>query len=310
MVPTGWPVAADYEITGGLVVPLDERGRRISHHRVDERRLYMPVTRPELPGEFAKLAGKADADVLAGTADAAVLTFVRRYGLLGYADALTPLEAHALASARTTPTYDQFIDKSYDSTLVGDPVAWILGHAASVAFILALAGALDSPNNLRHIFEQRIVAEGDVEELRYVYAIRGWTRPRLGRQPVPNTNAERRATALRIIAWLLAKNLSGVTREIGMEATALASYFRFNNLLDQIYWMLADAVTGHRIRQCRECGRFFIAATDRVKYCPRPMGLRGVVSLCMHRAKVRTWRQQKTRRARRHLRSTPRRTSR
>jgi hypothetical protein len=241
----------------------------------------MPAAQPELPGEFAKLGGGDDKDVL---------TFVRRYGLLGYAEALTPFEENALRGARSTPNYDQFIDKSYDTELRGDPVAWILAHAEAAGFIFALAGGLDRPKELRRILEQRIVTEGDVDELRFVRAVRGRTRPKQGRLAVPRTDANVRETALGIIALILADNLSGVTRHVLAEENGLTSFFRFGNLLDHIYWMLADAATGRRVRQCPECGHFFIAETDRVKYCPRPMGLDGVSSLCMHRLKVRKWR--------------------
>jgi hypothetical protein len=294
LAPTGWPVAADYRIEDGLVVPCDERRQRIPHRALDAA--YMPQARPELPGEFAKVSGGDEKGVL---------MFVRRYGLLGYADALTPFEENVLRGTRSTATYDPLIDKTYNTELPGDPVVWILAHADTVGFILALGADLDRPKELRRIFEQKIVTDGDVDELRFVRAVRGRTRPKQGHLPVPQSDAQARATALDIIALALADNLAGVTRQVVRTVKGLASFFRFNNLLDHIYWMLADAVTGRRIRQCPECGHFFIAETDRVKYCPRPMGQQGVSSLCMHRMKVRKWRDRERRKQRRGVPPLP-----
>ena len=41
-------------------------------------------------------------------------------------------------------------------------------------------------------------------------------------------------------------------------APALVSGFQPRNLLDGIYWHLADAVVGGKCRMCLDCGRFFI----------------------------------------------------
>ena len=91
---TGWPVAADYRIEDGLVVPLDEHGKPARDRALDPT-VYMPQARPELPSEFARLSGGDEKGVLA---------FFRRYGLPGYAYALTPFEENALRAARSTPS--------------------------------------------------------------------------------------------------------------------------------------------------------------------------------------------------------------
>jgi hypothetical protein len=182
-----------------------------------------------------------------------VLRFVRRYGLPGYAHGLTRIEQHALRLAKDGDGHDPLIDKSYDPQLPGDPIAWILAHADTVRFVGALAAALDTPEELRCLFERRIVADNGREELRFVRAVRGRTRPKEGRLLVPDAKS-RRATALTIIALSLHDNLGGVSRSIGIEGTRLVSLFQPNNLLDSIYWLLADEVTSEQIRACEECG--------------------------------------------------------
>jgi hypothetical protein len=198
-------------------------------------------------------------------------------------------ERNILERAQSVPGYDPLIDKGYDVRLPGDPVAWILAHADSVQFVGALAAVLDAPDELRRLFERRIVADDAGEELRFVRAVRGRTRPKEGRLPAPDAKS-RRATALGIIALGLNDNLGGIARTIQVDGARLVSIFRPNNLLDSMYWLLADEVTRGQLRVCEECGHFFAATDERMKYCPPAIGLEGP-SRCMHRAKMRRWRQ-------------------
>ena len=78
-----WPVAEDYIIEKGFILPV--MGGKVVDPRSlmaltrEEKSLYLPMGRPELPGEFARLADEDEEKVL---------NFVRRYGLLGYHCAL------------------------------------------------------------------------------------------------------------------------------------------------------------------------------------------------------------------------------
>src|SRR5215470_8423529 len=73
-----WGIAEDYIVRNGLVVPVVEgqpATRPVPLQMLIRRRRYLPLSRPELPAEFAKVASGDES---------ALLGFVRRYGLLGY----------------------------------------------------------------------------------------------------------------------------------------------------------------------------------------------------------------------------------
>src|SRR3546814_14503652 len=82
--------------------------------------------------------------------------------------------------------------------------------------------------------------------------------------------------AHRIVKQMLRQNVSGVSRDFDDQVGApiFRSLFRFHNLLDCLYWHLFDAAGGGWIRQCTDpqCGAYFVAKSERVKYCPPPMG--------------------------------------
>jgi hypothetical protein len=101
--------------------------------------------------------------------------------------------------------------------------------------------------------------------------------------------------ALFIISDILNGNLSGCVRELipapnWDHPVRLDSGFSFHNLMDCIYWLLADAIVIAKVRHCLHCGKPIIAPSDRVKYCPPPMGSHSV-SPCMNRAKQQRFRE-------------------
>ena len=71
------------------------------------------------------------------------------------------------------------------------------------------------------------------------------------------------------------------------------SDFRYQALIEVIYWHLADTLTGRRIRRCKAqgCGGLFAQTDPRQLYCPPPIGVRGK-SRCAERERKR--RQRKT----------------
>lgn len=327
----GWAVAADYVLEDGGVVALSQR-RKIHASRALIDPTYFPLTRTELPAEFAKIASGSDDDVLA---------FVRRYGLLGYSVALTGFEQFTLTVARAggrkalnalerqprpdpwltqVMKPDVLIDLNYDTTLPGDPVAWVLAHAENVKLAGELGRALHEgdvkarADGIQAVLERRIVHTDTVGDVRQrgdfkglavsaPVARRGWSRPRVATFPVTSWDE----IALELVSFILTRNLGGVRRAIGfsVKTPRLVSLFAPQNLLDCIYWLLADAVTGTQLRACPDCGHFFVATHERMKYCPPPMGIQGP-SRCMNRAKVRRWREPETT-AKRTRKSRPRR---
>jgi hypothetical protein len=237
----------------------------------------MPMAQPELPHELAKARSGAEADLLA---------FVRRYGLLGYERAWSAEERAGVAALLG--------GDEEKSPGPGDPVSWFVAHARTVGLVLDLLGSLREGDAAVAQQVDRLVAKNDgAEVLRVVTAARGYLRPTSWDGPKPSTRPRDDAVAL--VQLALEPNLTGVIRTIGPrideEGGALQSWFRPRNLLDSIYWHLADSAEGGWVRRCAdpECGAFFVAKSDRVKYCPPPMGYRGV-SPCMNRHKQRVHR--------------------
>jgi hypothetical protein len=253
-----WPVADDYAIHDGVVLSLMQGAPTpVTAYPFSGASSYLPLTRPELPAEFAKVAAGDDASVLA---------FVRRYGLLSAYD-LIPSTA-------------------------GDPVAWIVAHARAVKLVSDLAWALDRPPDLARMVEGLTVREATGQESVIVLCPqRRETRPRVLIVPPDDP----RTMALGIIAHLMNPNLAGVSRQLRVEQSQLVSGFVPQRLLDFLYWLLADAIVDAKLRPCRACGRFFIATHRRMQFCPRPMGQWGV-SACMNRAKQARFKEAKAQR--------------
>jgi hypothetical protein len=264
---SAWWVADDYVVKEGFVIPL-VAGKPIEyidvHRGLRAMKQYMPMAHPELPAEFAKVDG--------GGRDAA-LTFVRRYGLPG-------LWRFQLGKARPNGP----------EPLCGDPLAWILAHARAVRLVGDLASELDNKDALVQRLEELRATDGTGWPIVFPFMPHEARYPSILKMKAAATPRE---TALRVIAWQLNDALRNVSRclgLVGVEPPRLESRFIFEDLIACIYWLLADHVVGGTIRRCRSCGRFFAATSDRVKYCPPPMGIEGP-SRCMNRDKVRRWRQ-------------------
>lgn len=246
---------------------------------------YAPINRPEVPGELAKVRSEADA-----------LAFAKRYGLLGFPDAdRTPPLGFAEVASPKLPSnlrrargWRAFLEqrRQHDQA-PGDPIDWFLAHAATVRTIAELGFFSDDKAQLIRYLDQYRVRRSSEEVIALRAARGGERRPDLIEFPV---NVGAPALARRIAAGLLNDNLARARRH--MNAETLQSQFGLRTLLDVVYWLLADALTGQQLRQCLACGGIFTATSDRMKYCPPPMGLDGP-SRCMNRAKVRKWRKEK-----------------
>ncbi len=260
------------------------------------------MAHPEIPSALVKAATGQESDILA---------FARHYGLLGYAQAWRFPEE--LIGAHT------WLKGSYDTTAarVGDPVAWVVAHARTVKLLVDLLGSLSDDAAIGMAIDQlkvrRSHADGShTEDLEYHAAERGYLRPRTTQV----ASMPPRDTALHIISTELRANLTGVSRTLIVERQndgrqGFTSLFTPCSLLDCIYWHLADAAVGGWVRGCANprCGAFFVAKSDRVKYCPPLMGNRGV-SPCMNRHKQQKHRDQNPKRSQQKLSTAERRNER
>mgnify|MGYP000867376666 CR=1 FL=1 len=272
-----WPVAEDYVIKKGFILPVLE-GKvvdpRTPIKSVKKESLYLPMGRPELPGEFARLADEDEEKVLA---------FVRRYGLLGYHCALRfPYE---VISADKMKMYN------YESP--GDPLNWVFAHAKAVNLIMHLAEALNRPDELK-IRLERLLVEEDLPSgqkrhfVSYLRPQRAFGLPGHARTSIELMGGYKK-TAIHIITDIINENLTGIARNLEMEWKeedndyGIVSFFSFRNLMDCIYWLISDAIVGGKVRSCEYCGKPFTAPDDKTKYCP-PLQWEKV-SRCMNRAK-------------------------
>ncbi len=274
MAPTAQCVDAEYQVLKGMLVGSG-----------DVETVYAALARPELPGQLARVR----------SADAAV-TFGRRYGLLGFHDQI--LDAGDVLG-RPEGGFRSQIERKR-RTPPGDPIEWVLAHAGVVRLVRELAHGLQRHDTqaLTHALDPyRVQREGET-----AVAVRiawpGESVPRLMEFPV---NVKIPALARRIVAHLVNDNLRARRR---VDRESLRPYFTLHALIDHVYWLLADEISGGRLRQCPSCGGIFTATDDRMKYCPPPMGLEGP-SRCMNRAKVARWRQSPKRRTRRPRRARP-----
>jgi len=278
-------VAENYRIDNGRVVPL-MKGKPADYLSLSRAHAseYMPLARPELPGKFAKIAGGSDNQIL---------EFVRQYGLLGYAQAYRSSEIHEWKIPRGALAQKLKNDgTSTRATLEGDPVPWILAHAATVNLVMELSAAIDDASQLDLRVQKLLVSQPSQpgsEIISFPMAIRGEMIPV---QAKWRKSKDLRENALDIILAILNHNLEGITRALAIDydekkrRKLLTSVFVPQNLLDCIYWHLANAVIGSQVRTCAysKCGRFFIATHQTMKYCPPSIGQKSV-SRCMDAAK-------------------------
>jgi hypothetical protein len=239
----------------------------------------MPLAHRKLPGEFAKLANGNTQNLL---------RFVQRYGHLGYAESFNWLELIGASSQRL-----------HNPKIQGDPVAWVLSHARQVNLVMGLRAALADNRAISARLQELVVKDSKTgaERLLLQVAQRGYTYPSESSFRIFD---DPRETALQIISTILNNNLDGIPRGIIIEWDAkkrrreLSSIFEPQNLLDSIYWLLADAVVMYTVKICKyhRCQRPFVATNERMEYCPPPIEpgkkidpLNPPVSPCLNRAK-------------------------
>jgi hypothetical protein len=282
-------VAPDYRIEGGHVCPVG-----------NTTATYLPARRHELPAALARVDG-----------DARVIDFVRRYGLLGYGQAYSPEERvgvrHLDVWFGIEGTERQAALRALGSSreareAPGDPVDWVLAHAATVRLVINLIGTFDDEAALRGVLQTlRVRDEQGVVGYAYQYAERGRREPHLYR--MIDLGGSPQEVAGQIVSHVLVANLSGTSRQIVADWGQAENRFQFvslfspRNLLDTIYWQLADVAVGGDVRRCADptCGAWFVATHAKMKYCPPPRGYyqpdddRDPVSPCMNRHKQRQY---------------------
>jgi len=175
---------------------------------------------------------------------------------------------------------------------------------------MGLRAVLDDNSAISARLQELVVKESKTgaESLLLQVAQRGYTYPSESSFRIFD---DPRETALQIISGILNNNLKGIPREIIIEWEArkrrreLSSIFDPHNLLDSIYWLLADAVVMYTVKICKyhRCQRPFVATNERMEYCPPSIEpgkeidpLNPPVSPCLNRAKQNKFRNKKRKR--------------
>ncbi len=301
-------VAADYEIVDGVVRAVEEPPAGTG-----EERTYFPMANPSMLGDFARLrVGDS----------ASLLTFTRRWGLLGY-DALSRRGTASLAL-----------------TSEGDPVAWVWAHLSGMQTALRLwkfwregdAAGAERLLRKREVSQQQWRALARVNTLlkdgKFVEAQalleRHLAKPHDSDESdravvVVSADGAKVAHTLynvstgegqpwfgvwNIIRSIINPNLRGVHPEIstfaGRSPDVPVVAQGWDAIMSVIYRHLFEVIASDQergeVEECRECTTPFIRTDGRQRFCPPPPGSRE--SLCAMRFHKREQRKRKDGRAR------------
>lgn len=257
MITQVWGVAENYMVRKDLLIQvgLEVRG-------------YDPMQEPSLPIELAALhEGKI-----------APARFASKYGLLGY-DRLVPREKR----------------------LGGDPIQWIGAHARAVFFSLDLVARINSGDTadlLEGLCGMPKDFYGSLAECRLLDFTwirgRGWLA-----HVIKSHSRERTGVTLHQICLsqvnttvltLINPNIASIRRELMTDHRGrVTSVFRFDAMIQCVYWQIADRLERGGIRRCKFCGRFFVPSGTKQRFCSPPSGVRR--SRCAQNYHVRRFRE-------------------
>jgi hypothetical protein len=243
------------------------QGRVIPQGAIRAR--YRPETCPELPQKLARLS-RGDT--------AAVLTFVRTYGLLGYAQ---------VAAA---------VGRREHSHAPGDPLAWIWAQAETVALCLLLTYGLQAGDDaaLQHglravLLPQPPQTEGGPRLI--VPAV--WDQPRVHiawSSPL-HSPEDWRTYARHIRREVVNAHLIGILPQLVDRGATDHPGCQFQALIAMVYWHLLQVGAQGVVQRCAEasCRACFVQTRRTQRFCPAEEPARD--SRCAVRARRRAGRQ-------------------
>ncbi len=270
-------VEEDYEVVDGGLRPTETRSG-------EGRRYYFPMAAPAILGDFVRMRIGDEASLL---------TFARRWGLLGY---------HNLT----------WLDTSWlDSQAQGEPVAWIWAHLSGIQTALRLWGfwrhdddaaltdflrrrpaSEEATHDLptvdrllkqrdfgaaqlvieRHCATPSADARGDPDSLIVVSA----DGPRVTPYSfdVRSPSGPPWSQAWNIVRRVINPNLSGVHPEINLWASrspaAPLVVQGWDTIMSVIYRHLFEVIASGEVEECRECSTPFVRTDGRQRFCPPP----------------------------------------
>lgn len=265
---------------------------------------YFPMAYPRLPFELTRVE-PFDRE--------SALTFVHKWGLLGYDQLTSELEI---------PHY-------------GDPVDLIWRHAYTISNVIALYDALYTGDTtaMAAAWEKLVRPdffpeyEDDISERYHEepwYACQEGVvlfQPFIDKDVMTQWQSQelKDEAAARAVTEIIESNIQGVRPILRVEPTEarpegaaappvsrLSGSYTFRALIEGIWWHLSDYVTRqHEIARCKECDTYFQRTRKAQEFCPAPeehvrevkSGVRTrAVSLCAQRYRTRKSRSNKLRR--------------
>ncbi len=274
-----WPVAENYAIHGGRLV---EVGRIV--------RLYpLAGVHGLLPGELAKLREDDE------QAEAAILAFAKRYGLLGQAwmftreklllrlEELERSQGGAEVSVGRWGGHAAFREQRafHEQRATGEGLNWIRAHARTIELVAEGIAVLKgrSEAQAREFWLQRLSKPLSIairSRIQRVVPSRSYeAKSRVSTDGRQIKQWAARVSYLRAVAEnvceFISPNIRGERRRVLVtDQDTIRSTFTCNALIESAYLALlktAEAETG-AIGHCRECKTPFIVTHGRQVFCP------------------------------------------
>lgn len=237
------------------------------------RRRYHPQTCPTLPQQLARVS-RGDTT--------AVLTFVRTYGLLGYAP---------LAAA---------VGRSASPAAAGDPLSWIWAQAETVALCLHLTYGLQAGDDaaLQHCIRAvQLPQPPQAKAGPQVMVPAVWDQPRVALHwATPLHSPEDWRTYARAIRReVLNAHLRGLVPQLVTRAGRETPGCHFQALIAVVYWHLLHLSVHGVVHRCAEptCQACFVPTRRTQRFCPAEAPAR--TSRCARRARRRVTQVQRAR---------------
>lgn len=225
------------------------------------------------------------------------LRFARRFGLLGYGEALLALDTELASDERLGYGTDPLLDRATIARLLNgldefaDPLSWVYAQARSMRLVLDLIEALPSgPEAISTVGRRRSSPELDDEghiAARFVELAYGLRTARLdleqdllrARRPGELPEEQLRPLlATVLIEELVNANTQGLRWRLFSPPASgpykLALGFSQRALFEVVWWHAGNAAavgkTGVRVRLCEleSCRAPFIVTDERQRFCP------------------------------------------
>ena len=232
-----WPVFEHYDIKGDFTsVETGEPMEIPSWEQIEasgEPRWYYPLANPRLPFELAKII-PYDKE--------SALVFLQSWGHLGI---------------------DAMQGQSPDT--VHEPILLVWQHASSIKQILNLQQAIYDGSERNFLESLAIPVSNGIGTLHWMNKVQF-------RQLGIDYNDDPRLVAKNLISLIVTSNIDGVRTELFASDSGFSIGYWWNNLIEIIYWHLANIVAGGNIViPCEGCGSFFEQTNKKQKYCPPPI---------------------------------------